>query len=97
MVLDERIGAVERALEAHDRRILALEDQSQLITSLLTEIRDDVRAQRGRLDTFLDSLGQAILLVGSALARVIDSIGHRLLLAILLAIAGLLARLGIVL
>ena len=97
MVLDERIGAVEDALKAHDRRISALEDQSTLITDLLTEIRDDVRAQRGRLDTLLHHTGEAVLLVGTAMARVIDAIGHRLLLAILLAIAGLLARIGIVL
>lgn len=97
MVIDERIGAVEDALAAHELRISALEDQSQLITALLTEIRDDVRAQRGRLDGLIAAASQAIALVGAALARVIDAIGHRVLLALLLAIAGLLARLGIVL
>ena len=56
-----------------------------------------MRAQRGRLDTLLHHTGEAVLLVGTAMARVIDAIGHRLLLAILLAIAGLLARIGIVL
>ena len=95
MVIDERIGAVEDALSAHELRISAVEDQSHLITALLTEIRDDVRAQRGRLDRLLEAAAQALLLVGTALARVIDAIGHRLLLALLLAIAGLLARLGI--
>ena len=93
MVLDERIGAVESALEAHDLRICALEDRSALIAQLLTEIRDDVRASRGRLDRLIQACTAAVMLVAQAIERAIEVAGHRLIVGLLLAIAGLLSAL----
>lgn len=93
MVLDERIGAVESALEAHDLRISALEDRSALIAELLTEIRDDVRASRGRLDRLIQACTAAVMLVAQAIERAIEVAGHRLIVGLLLAIAGLLSAL----
>ena len=93
MVLDERIGAVEDALRAHDRRISALEDQSLLIASLLTEIRDDVRAQRTRLDRLLDACTRSLTMLTAALVRACDAVGHRVIVLFLLAISALLSAL----
>ena len=93
MVLNERIDAVESTLSAHEDRISAVEDQSELIAALLTEIRDDVRAQRGRLDRLIDACTESITLLTSALVRACDAVGHRVIMIFLLGISALLSAL----
>ena len=93
MVIDERIGRIFAQLQEHEARIHALESQSDLIADLLTEIRDDVRAQRTRLDRLLDACTQSIVLITEAVVRACDAVGHRVIVLFLFAISALLSAL----
>jgi hypothetical protein len=96
MVIDERIGAVEESLRSvsvsvsiHEARIGALEDHSDRVEALLVEIRDDVRAQRSRLDRLTDATTEGVRVVAAAGARALDAIGHRVIVLLLMAFASL--------
>tara|TARA_R100000152_G_C6734981_1_gene159247 strand:+ start:406 stop:702 length:297 start_codon:yes stop_codon:yes gene_type:complete len=93
MVVDDKISEILTQLEEHEARIHALESQGDLIADLLTEIRDDVRAQRTRLDRLLDACTQSIVLITGALVRACDAVGHRVIVAFLLGISALLSAL----
>ena len=93
MVVDERIKAIFDRLDEHEARIYALEQQGDLIAALLTEIRDDVRAQRGRLDRLLDACTESVVLITEAVVRACDAVGHRVIVLFLIGISALLSAL----
>jgi hypothetical protein len=88
MVIDERIGRVEDTLSQHESAIAGLQSQHGLIIDLLTEIRDDMKAHRSRLDRLTDATTNAISVMAAAFARACDRVGHRVLLALSLFLGG---------
>ena len=98
MVIDERIGAVEDSIRSvsatvsmHDVRLGVLEDQSDRVEALLIEIRDEVRAHRSRLDRLTEAVVNGIAVVAAAVARACDAAGHRLIVAVMVMLAMLVA------
>ena len=98
MVIDERIGAVEDSIRSigatvtvHDVRLEVLEDQSDRVERLLLEIRDEIRANRGRLDRLTEAVIGAIQVIAASIATTLDGVGQRVIVAVLVILAVLLA------
>ncbi len=97
MVIDERIGAVEDSIRSaaatltvHEVRLEVLEDQSDRVEALLLEIRDEIRANRGRLDRLTEAVISAIQVIAASLATTLDTVGQRVIVAVLVILAVLL-------